>query len=95
MAKEKLYKNNELIDSFNGVFGTFKESSSYFLTNYLQDEVLTSICENVYIPDFTTEEYVELIKNNTGKYTENVIAIQGVIDENDLYYINNLMDTNY
>lgn len=91
----KLYKNNELIDSFNGVFGTFKESSSYFLTNYLQDEVLTSICENMYIPDFTTEEYVELIKNNTGKYTENIIAIQGVIDEDDLYYINNLMDTNY
>lgn len=49
----------------------------------------------MYIPDFTTEEYVELIKNNTGKYTENVIAIQGVIDEDDLYYINNLMDTNY
>lgn len=91
----KLYKNNELIDSFNGIFGTFKEASSYFLTNHLQDEVLTSIFENMHIPDFTTEEYVELIKSNTGKYTENVITVQGVIDEDDLYYINNLMDTNY
>ena len=91
----KLYKNNELIDSFSGIFGTFKEASSYFLTNHLQDDVLTSICENIYVPDTTTEEYVELIQSNIGKYTENIIAIQGVLNEDDLYYINNLMDTNY
>ena len=91
-----LYRNNDLIDEIEGIFGTFKNASPYFLTNTVQDSVLESICED--LPDLgelTLEEYMTLVKNNQGRYVQNIIAIKGSLKKDDLYYITNLTDTNY
>ena len=92
----KLYKNNELISQFDGIPGTFKNASSTFLTNFIQESVLREICNTpTILENLTLEEFITNVNNNQGRYIQNIIATQGVISSDDLYYINNLMDTNY
>ena len=58
--------------------------------------LLQSLCSEVAdLGDLSLEEYIEKVKNNQGKYIQNIIGIQGVLNSNDLYYITNLTDTNF
>lgn len=91
-----LYRNNELLDIYEGLSGPYKDYSQYSLTNSITDNLLTELCREVTdYGDFTFDEYVTKVKENQGRYVQNIVGITGTLNSNDLYYINNLMDTNY
>ena len=70
--KFEMYKNNELISTYEGSIGEFITVENPKLYNYM---------------DEGTE--------NPKIYVSDIILIEGVITQKDLYYINNLLDTNY
>ena len=92
----KLYKNNELLGYLSGLSSNLPVASSCFLTNYVQDEILQTMCNQPEIlEDKSLEEFIEDVKGNQGKYIQNILVIQGTLSEDVMYFINNLMDTNY
>ena len=68
-----------------------RKTPTFYITKIIDD--LEFIINNM--NNLTLEEFIEKVKDNKGKYIQNIIAIQGVINSDDIYYINNLMDTNY
>ena len=74
------------------MFGTFKNYSQSSLKNYIQTNTLNDILSSLNLPkDVTLDEYVAEIQKNTGKYVKNILAIQGEISSEDIYYINTLI----
>lgn len=89
------YLNNQLLGQFLNIFGNYKNASPYFLTNSLQDEELIKICSSLNTGNLTLNQYVEKIKENQGRYVENIIITEGALSTSDLFYVNCLMDTDY
>lgn len=90
--KISLYKETEEIASYKGMFGTFKNYRQSSLKNYIQTNTLRDILSSLNLPkDVTLDEYVAEIQKNTGKYVKNILAIQGGISSEDIYYINTLI----
>lgn len=84
-----LYRNEELVVEFSGMFGTPHEYVSYFLCNYIQQSELLKIQEELSIPRYAINE----IQENYDKYVDNVIFMDGALNSEDLKYVNLLMGT--
>lgn len=84
-----LYRNEERIAEFNGIFGTPYDFTNYFLCNHLQEQALEKLRQELSIPS----EIMNKISENYDKYVENIIFIKGAINSEDLKYINLLMGT--
>lgn len=91
----KFYKNNELLAISKGV-SNLHEGGSTFLTNFVRDDVLNQICNQPEIlENDTLEEFTEKVRDNQGRYIQNILVANGALTSDSMYYINNLMDTNF
>lgn len=88
-----LYKNTEIIASFQGVLGTFKNYKYASLKNYIQLNMLRTICSNLNLGDISLEEYVQEVIDNQDRYVKDIVAVQGCLSPEDVYYINILMNS--
>ena len=86
-ADLKMYKNNTLLA---------QEGSWMDEGLIVPDSVLSNYIQNM--PTYETEDGngQKIIKTiEPGKYVSDIVFIEGSISEKDLFYINNLFDTNY
>ena len=91
--KVVLYKNTEIIASFQGVLGTFKNYQYASLKNYIQLSMLRTICSNLNLGDISLEEYIQEVTDNQDRYVKDIVAVQGCLSPEDVYYINILMNS--
>lgn len=91
--KMVLYKGTEVLASFQGMFGTFRNAKYASLTNFIQTSALKNICSNLNLSDISLDEYVAEIEDNKGRYIKNILAVEGFLTEEELYYINILMNS--
>ena len=88
-TKFALYKNEELIAEFNGIFGNPYEYPNYYLCNHAQYSDLVKICNEVSLP----KSNIDIIQDNYDRYVEEIIFIKGALSKEELKYINLLMGT--
>lgn len=83
----KMYRNNTLINSTEGIIDSaVVDPSMFILSNYIEN-----------MPTYEVEEDGEKVIKTVepAKYVEDIIVIKGAISEEELFYINNLMNTNF
>ena len=89
----KFYKGTDLIASFQGIFGEFKDFKFSTLRNTIQADTLRRICTDLGIGRiYDLNEYVQETLDNENRYVKNILAIQGALNINDIYYMNMLMN---
>ena len=90
-SKVILYKGTEIIATFQGFLGTFKNYKYCSLKNYIQTSMLRDICGNLDLRDVPLDDYVQEVENNQGRYIRDILAVQGCMTPEDIYYVNILM----
>ena len=84
----QMFKNNEAITSSSYVqLDRAIDPSMYILSNYLENMPTYEVKNG---DGTTTIKTVE-----PGRYVSDIVVIKGVATDRDLFYINNLFDTNY
>ena len=94
--KMVLYRGVKELASFKGMFGTFRNYQYASLKNYIQADALKTICSTLVLDlpeEMTLDQYVEEVEGNTGRYIKDILAIQGSLSLEDIYYINTLMNS--
>lgn len=90
-SKVILYRGTEVIATFQGFLGTFKNYKYCSLKNYIQTSMLRNICGNLDLRDVPLDDYVQEVENNQGRYIRDILAVQGCMTPEDVYYVNILM----
>ena len=92
-SRVTLYKGTDVIADFRGFLGTFKDYSYCSLKNYIQTSMLRDICSNLDLKDVSLDSYVKEVESNQGRYIKDIVAFQGSMTLEDIYYINILMNS--
>lgn len=92
-SKIALYKNTEIIASYQGIFGTFRNYKYASLKNYIQLDMLRTICGNLDLGDISLEEYIQEVQDNQGRYVRDILAVKGSLNSEDIFYVNTLMNS--
>ena len=88
-----LYNRTTLIASFQGIFGEFRNYHHSSITNFIQYQALYDICSSLNLGNIDNlEEYVKEVEGNQGRYIKNILAVQGALTEEELYFISILMN---
>ena len=92
-SKVTLYKGTDIIATFQGFLGTFKNYKYCSLKNCIQTSMLKNICSNLNLKDIPLDDYVKEVEDNQGRYIRDILAVQGSMTLEDIYYVNILMNS--
>ena len=55
--------------------------------------MLKNICSNLNLKDIPLDDYVKEVEDNQGRYIRDILAVQGSMTLEDIYYVNILMNS--